>query len=96
MYSFALSLTSALDEGWSTQRPGRFTPAKETQYPFYRRLGGHQALSGQVRKVSPAPGSDPRTIQSLVICYTDYTILLPNCIHCYKIIVLSITIFPNF
>jgi hypothetical protein len=30
-----------LDEGgWSTPRPGRFTPGKETRYPLYRRLGG--------------------------------------------------------
>jgi hypothetical protein len=35
-----LSLTSALNRGgWSTPRPGRFTPGKETQYSFYRRLG---------------------------------------------------------
>jgi len=28
-YSYTLSLTSALDEvGWSTPRPGRFTPEK--------------------------------------------------------------------
>jgi len=30
MYSFTLSLTSALDEGrWSTPRPRRFTPGKD-------------------------------------------------------------------
>jgi hypothetical protein len=34
-YSSTLSLTSALDEsGWSTPRPGRFTPGKETRYPL--------------------------------------------------------------
>jgi hypothetical protein len=39
--STTLSLTLALDEGgWSTQRPGRFTPGKETRYPLYRRMGG--------------------------------------------------------
>jgi hypothetical protein len=27
-----LSLTSALDGGWITSRPGRFTPGKETRY----------------------------------------------------------------
>jgi hypothetical protein len=42
-------LTSALGRGeWSTPRTGRFTPGKENQYPFYRRLG----RSGQVRKIS--------------------------------------------
>jgi hypothetical protein len=31
-YSFTVSLTSALDRGgWSTPRPGRFTPGKETR-----------------------------------------------------------------
>ena len=30
MYSSTLSLTSALDgDGWSTPRPGRFTPGKD-------------------------------------------------------------------
>jgi len=34
---------SALEGGkWSTPRPGRFTPWKETLYPLYRRLGGAQ------------------------------------------------------
>jgi hypothetical protein len=33
-----LSLTLALDKGgWSTPRPGRITPGKETRYPF---IGG--------------------------------------------------------
>ena len=40
-YNSTLSSTSALDGGgWLTTRPGRFTPGKVTQYPFYRRLNG--------------------------------------------------------
>jgi len=35
---------------WSTPRPGRFTPEKDTRYIFYRRLGM------QVRKISPHTG----------------------------------------
>ena len=36
-----LSLTSVLDGGgWLRPLPGRFTPGKETRYPFCRRLGG--------------------------------------------------------
>jgi hypothetical protein len=55
-YSSTLSLTSALDEGgWSTPRPGRFTPGK-TQYPLYRMLGGTQGRSGRVRKTSTPTG----------------------------------------
>jgi hypothetical protein len=48
-YSSTLSLTSALDEGgWSTPRPGRFTPGKETRYPLYRRRGGPHGRSGRL------------------------------------------------
>jgi hypothetical protein len=51
-YSSTLSLTSTLDGGgWSSTRPGRFTPGK-TQYPLYRRLGWPQSRSGRVRKIS--------------------------------------------
>jgi hypothetical protein len=41
-----------LDGEWSTPRLG---PGKETRYPFYRRLGGPQGRSGQLRKFSPPP-----------------------------------------
>ena len=34
--------------GWSTPRPGRFTPGKEKRHLFYRRLGGPQGGSGWV------------------------------------------------
>jgi hypothetical protein len=37
-------------DGWSTPRPGRFTPRKKTQYPLYRRLAGSQGQSGRMRK----------------------------------------------
>jgi len=33
------------------------------RYPLYRRLGGPQGRSGLVRKISPPPGFDPRTVQ---------------------------------
>jgi len=70
-----LSLTSALDGyGWSTPRPGSFTPGKETPYLFYRRLGGPQGRYGRVRKISPPWGLDPRTVQLVAIRYTDWVI----------------------
>jgi hypothetical protein len=48
-YTSTPSLTSALDVGgWSTPRPGCFTPGKE---PLYRRLGGPQGRSGQSRPI---------------------------------------------
>ena len=36
--------------------PTTLPPAKETRYPLYRRLGGSQGRSGQVRKISPPTG----------------------------------------
>jgi hypothetical protein len=60
--------------GWSTPRPGRFTPGKDTRYPLYRRLGGPQGRSGRLLKISPPPGFDPRTVQPVASRYTDYAI----------------------
>ena len=60
MYSTTLTSTSALDGGgWSTPRPGRFTPGKETRCPLYRRLSGPQGRSGRVRKISSPTGIRP-------------------------------------
>jgi hypothetical protein len=60
--------------GWVVKpRPGRFTPWKETQYLWCRRLCGPQSWSERVRIISPPPGIDPYTIQLLVSRYsTDY------------------------
>jgi hypothetical protein len=67
-----LSLTSAVDGvGWLTPRTGCFTTGKETRYAWYRRLGGLQGRSGRVRKISPTPGFDPRTVQPLASRCTD-------------------------
>jgi hypothetical protein len=70
IYNSSLSLTSALDGvGWSTPPPGRLTPGM-TRCPLYRRLRVPQARSGQVRKTSPPPGFDPRTVQPVLSRYT--------------------------
>ena len=62
-YISTLSLTSALDGfGWLNPLLCCFTPWKETRYPLYRRLSGPQGLSGRLRKISPLPGFDPRTV----------------------------------
>jgi len=59
-------MTTALEGGeGSASRPGRYLPPGKTWHPFYRKLGGPQGLSGQVRKISPPPGFDSRTIQSV-------------------------------
>jgi hypothetical protein len=75
MYNSTLSLTSALDGGgWLVPPPGHLTPGKWTRYALYRRLGGPQGRSGRVRKMSPPPGFDPRTVQLVASRYTDYVI----------------------
>ena len=56
----------------STSRPGCSLLPGKTGYPLYRRLGGSQGRSGQMRKISPPPGFDPRTVQSVASCYTDW------------------------
>ena len=69
------SLTSALDGGgWLTPRPGRFIPKKDIRYPLHRRVVGPQGQSGRVRKISPPPGLDPRTVQPVASRYTDRAI----------------------
>jgi len=37
--------------GMSAPRPGRLYPPGKTRYSLYRRLGGPQGRSGQVRKI---------------------------------------------
>jgi hypothetical protein len=50
-------MTTAREGGeWSAARPGRTLLPGKTRYPFYRRLGGPQDRSGQVRKISPPTG----------------------------------------
>ena len=56
----------------------RHTPAAlplgMTHYPLYRRLGWPQGQSGQVLKISPPPGFDPRTVQLVASRYTNCAI----------------------
>ena len=62
--SYTLSLTSALDEGgWSTSRPGLFTPGKETRYQLYMRMSESQGCYGLVRQISSLPCFDPQVVQ---------------------------------
>ena len=70
MYSCPLPSTSASDGvGWTTPRPGRFTPG---------RLCGSQSRSGRVRKISPPPGFDARTVQPVASRYTDWAMAAPR------------------
>ena len=58
--------------------PGRSSPPGKTRYPLCRKLGGAQGRSGQVRKISPPPGFNPRTVQPVASRYTDYA-TRPTC-----------------
>ena len=62
--------------GWmvSTKPPTALPPGK-TPYPLYRRLFGPQGRSGRVRKISPPPGFDPRTVQHVASRYTGWSVL---------------------
>ena len=66
-------MTTALERGeGSASRLGHSLPPGKTRYPLYRRLGGPQGRSGQVQKISPPPGFDPRTVQPVYSRYTNY------------------------
>jgi hypothetical protein len=71
--------TSALGGGkGSASCPRGFLSSGKTQYPLYRRLGAPQGWSGQVRKISPPLGFNPRTVQPVTdrkeLLYTAPTV----------------------
>ena len=53
-------------------------PPGKIRYPLYRRLGGPKGQSGRVRKISPPPGFDPRTVQPVAGRYTNWVIPAPR------------------
>jgi hypothetical protein len=72
-YSSTFSLTSALDGvGGQRHAPAALPPGK-TRYLLYRRLGGPQSRTGQVRKNSSQPGFDPRSVQPDRLSYPGPT-----------------------
>ena len=74
MYSSTPSLASALGGMGGRHHAVAVLPPENIPYPLYRRLGGSQGCSGSVRKISPQPGFDPRTVQSVSSDYTDCAI----------------------
>jgi hypothetical protein len=70
-YNATLSLTSALDGVGGQRHALAALPPGKTRHPLYRRLGGPQDRSGRVRKISPPPRFDPRTVQPVGSRYTD-------------------------
>ena len=59
-------------------------PAGKTRYPLYRRMGGPQGRSGTVRKTSPPPGLDVRTVQPVASRYIDRAISAPKVIVVFR------------
>jgi hypothetical protein len=57
--------------GGQRQAPAALRPVK-IRYPLYRSLGGPRSRSGLVRKISPLPGFDSRTVQPVASRYTDW------------------------
>ena len=51
--------------------PPATLPAGRTRYQLCRRLGEPKGRSGRLRKTSPPPGFDPRTVQPVASRYTD-------------------------
>jgi hypothetical protein len=66
-YSSTLSLTSALDGVGCQRHAPAALPPVNNRYPLYRRLGGPKGRSERVRKISPPPGFNPRTVQPVAI-----------------------------
>jgi len=69
--------------GWvvnATIRP--LYPGKQSRNLLNRRVGRPKGRSKRVRKISPAPGFDPRTVQPVASRYNDYAIPVHiyNCI----------------
>ena len=55
--------------GWSTPRPGRFTPEKGP-VPIVWRLSRRQGRAGRMWKISPPLGFDTRTVMPVASRYT--------------------------
>ena len=72
MYSYTLSLTSAVDgDGVDGQRHAPVTlPSYKNLYTLCKRLSGRQGRSGRLRKISRPPEYDSRTVQPVASRYT--------------------------
>ena len=78
MYSSTLYLTFAIDwGGWSTPRPGCWTPGKDP-VPNVKRLCGPQGRAWRVRIISPPPGFDLWIFHPIACRYTDWTVPVPT------------------
>jgi hypothetical protein len=72
--SFALVEVMKAQMGGGQRHAPTALPPGMTRYPLYRRIGGRQGRSGRVQKISPPPGFDPRAVQPVASCYTDWAV----------------------
>jgi hypothetical protein len=66
--------------GGQRQAPAALPPGK-TRYPLTEGWVGPEAGPDWVRKISPTPGFDPRTVQPVASRYADCAILAHNNEH---------------
>ena len=60
--------------GGQCPSPAAIPPGKETQYPLYHgSLGGPRDRPAWVREISPQLGFEPRILQRVPSCYTEYS-----------------------
>ena len=60
--------------GWVVNATPRPLYPGKTRCPLHTRLDGPQGWSGRVRKISPPPGFDPRTVRPVASRYGNWTI----------------------
>ena len=90
MYSYTLSLTSALDGGgWSMPCSSRFTPAND-QVHTIQEAGWTTGLVWMGSENLPPLGFDTRTVQPVASRHTDFAILAHGYITNDKIFFLII------
>jgi len=60
--------------GGQRHTPATLPSGKTPPPPLYKMLGGPQGRSERMRKISPTPVFDPRTVQPVASRYTDYAV----------------------
>jgi len=69
---------SALEvDGWSTPRPGRFTPGGRAAVPIVQQASWALGTVWTGVEDLALPNTDPRTFQHVASPYTDYAIPTP-------------------
>jgi hypothetical protein len=79
-----IALIFNLAAGWERVVNVTLRPLYPQESPGTHCTGGWvDQSSGRVRKISPPPQFDPRTVQSVASRYTDYTISAQGREECY-------------